>query len=276
MDASRLKKSLDALYRTYDFAGRLAHDPVMFPKMYKKKADMEAAGLVASTLAYGRVALFMPVVGRILKTMGDSPSEYLRHFDLRAARRALRGVRYRFQGTDDILALLYVAGKLMRRHGSIERAFMAGYSKGDPDTGAALAGLVDEVMDIDTSKVYGTKKKPRGFTQLFPSPKGGSACKRLNLYLRWMVRNSDIDLGLWRGVAPSKLVIPLDAHIGRVARCLGFTERKADGWKTAVEITEALKKFDARDPLKYDFALCHRGIMGLCGKNRCRECGLWN
>jgi uncharacterized protein (TIGR02757 family) len=91
-----------------------------------------------------------------------------------------------------------------------------------------------------------------------------------------MVRDRDIDFGLWKGIAPSKLVIPLDTHIARVSRCLGFTARKANDWKTAVEITESLRELDPKDPLKYDFALCHRGIAGLCAENRCRECELWN
>ncbi len=276
MRAISLKKSLDSLYRTYDFGERVGHDPIKFPRMYRKKRDIEAAGLIAAVLSYGKVTLFMPVVERILGAMGKSPSEYLGDFDLGRARRSLGGVCYRFQGTDDIIALLYVTGEVIRGHGSIEEAFMAHYSGSDTDTGAALAGLVEEITGFDTSRIYGASKKPRGFLQLFPSPRGGSSCKRLNLYLRWMVRNSDIDLGLWRGVAPSKLVIPLDAHIGRVSRCLGFTKRKANDWKTAVEITEALKKFDPQDPLKYDFALCHRGIAGLCEENRCRECELWN
>ncbi len=276
MQGKRLKRSLDALYRSYDFEGRVEHDPINFPKKYRNVGDREAVGLVAAALAYGKVTLFMPVVERILGAMGESPSEYLADLDLGRARRALEGVRYRFQGPDDILALLSSIGGLLRRRGSIEGAFMAHYSESDPTTGPALAGLVDEIMEIDTSSVYGTREKPRGLLQLFPSPRKGSACKRLNLYLRWMVRNHDIDFGLWKGVSPSKLVIPLDAHIARVSRCLGFTGRKSNDWKTAVEITDSLREFDPEDPLKYDFALCHRGIMGLCEKDLCGECELWN
>jgi uncharacterized protein (TIGR02757 family) len=276
MRGKSLKRSLDALYRSYDFAGRVEHDPIIFPKKYRDKGDREAAGLVAAVLAYGKVTSFMPVVERILGSMGESPSAYLADLDLRGARRALHGVSYRFQGPDDILALLYSIGGLIRRRGSLEGAFMAHYSGGNPTTGPALAGLVEEIIEVDTSRVFGRKEKPRGFLQLFPSPRRGSACKRLNLYLRWMVRNHDIDLGLWKGVSPSKLVVPLDAHIARVSRCLGFTSRKSNDWKTAVEITGALRELDPKDPLKYDFALCHRGIMGLCKANLCKECELWN
>ncbi len=272
----RLKNRLDTLYRTYDFGGSVERDPIRFPKMYKKKRDMEASGLIAAVMAYGKVTLFMPVVERVLGLMGKSPAAYIDDLNLKDARKALAGVRYRFQRPEDILALLYSISRITRKRGSIGKAFMGHFSKADLDTGSALAGLVEEFLDVDTSKVYGTKGKPAGFLQLFPSPKAGSACKRLNLYLRWMVRNTDIDLGIWKGVAPSKLIIPLDAHIGRVSRCLGFTNRKANDWKAAVEITKALKTFDPEDPLKYDFALCHRGIAGLCESERCGGCELWN
>lgn len=276
LDNPRLKKNLDALYRSYDFEGRVRHDPIMFPKRYKRKEDIEVAGLVAASLAYGKVTLFMPVVEKVLKIMGEKPVDYLMALDIKSARRALEDLRYRFQGTDDLIALLYVMGVLIKRHGGLEQAVMNYYMELDPDTGSAISGWVGEILDIDTSDVYGNKEKPRGFVQLFPSPKDGSACKRLNLFFRWMVRNTDIDFGLWRGIAPSKLIIPLDAHIGRVSRCLGLTSRKCPCWRTAVEITDSLREFDANDPLKYDFALCHRGIAGLCGRENCEGCELWH
>jgi len=125
--------------------------------------------------------------------------------------------------------------------------------------------------------VYGRNIHPSGMTQFFPSPAKGSACKRINLFLRWMVRDKDIDFGLWRSIPANRLVIPLDIHIARISRCLGFTKRASADWKAAIEITEALKKLDPADPLKYDFALCHHGISGVCrGRNNpgCRDCAL--
>jgi uncharacterized protein (TIGR02757 family) len=124
--------------------------------------------------------------------------------------------------------------------------------------------------------VYGKNVRPPGLSQFCPLPSKGSACKRFNLFLRWMIRDRDIDLGIWKGVPKNKLIIPLDTHIARISRCLGLTKRRSQDWRTAVEVTGALRRFDPEDPLKYDFALCHHGISGLCRGERkkeiCREC----
>ena len=135
---------------------------------------------------------------------------------------------------------------------------------------------MDYFLHINTSPVYGENIRPYGLKQLFPSPDKGSACKRPNLFLRWMVRTQDVDFGIWDRIPPSKLIIPLDTHIAKIARCIGLTKRTSSDWKTAKEITDSLKKFDPEDPLKYDFALCHHGISGLCkgGKSEssCSSC----
>jgi uncharacterized protein (TIGR02757 family) len=176
----------------------------------------------------------------------------------------------------------------LKRFSSIEAAFGRAGSYAGPEQqgnpkelplqniGPGLTGLMAELLSVDTSPVYGEDIKPAGLRQFFPSPASGSACKRANLFLRWMVRDRDIDFGIWQGIPKNKLVIPLDTHIARISRCLGFTERKSQDWKAAVEITESLKKFDPEDPLKYDFALCHHGISGMCGGERrdtgCKDC----
>ena len=165
---------------------------------------------------------------------------------------------------------------LLRSHKSIENVFKSFYKKTDSDTGKALTGFIDYALKTDTSDIYGKNLKPGGLLQFFPSPSKGSACKRKNLFLRWMIRKRDIDFGVWKGIPENKLIIPLDTHIARISRCLGFTKRKSQDWKMAVEITNALKKLDSGDPLKYDFAMCHYGISGLCGPKKgdgnCADC----
>jgi uncharacterized protein (TIGR02757 family) len=135
---------------------------------------------------------------------------------------------------------------------------------------------MEAMRAINTAAVYGRNIKPAGLLQFFPSPAQGSACKRVNLFLRWMIRDRDIDLGIWRDIPKNKLVIPLDTHIARISRCLGFTSRNSQDWKMALEITGALKRFDPEDPLKYDFALCHHGISGVCkgrdNRAACMDC----
>ncbi|TAL25417.1 MAG: TIGR02757 family protein [Nitrospirae bacterium] len=260
-----IKRLLNRFYREYNFRERMPQDPIEFPHRYKNPEDIEIAGFIASCFAYGRVGLFKPVIGRILAIMGGSPHDFLLDFKIKRQGKLFSGINYRFNKNKDIVCLIYIISELFRTHKSIENTFALFYTEDDIDTGHGLTGFIDYILKIDTSGVYGRDIKPVGFLQFFPSPEKGSACKRMNLFLRWMIRDKDIDFGIWRSIPKNKLVIPLDTHIARISRCLGFTERKANDWKTAVEITESLKKLDAQDPLKYDFAMCHHGIAGLCG-----------
>ena len=275
-DFRSLKQILDRLYRDYDFEGRVLHDPIEFPHQFKRPEDIEISGFIAACFAYGRVELFKPVIKKILSAMGDSPYDFLREFSLKKQRRLFSGISYRFNKNDDILCLLYVLSMLVTQYGTIEAAFKNNYRDSDPDTGNGLTGLMGILLSTDVSPVYGENIKPPGFRQLLPSPANGSACKRTCLFLRWMVRCADIDFGIWKDVPGNKLVIPLDTHIARISKCLGFTRRSSQDWEMAVEITGALKKLDPADPLKYDFALCHQGIAGLCSKMKCSECKLFN
>ncbi|HXX53227.1 MAG TPA: TIGR02757 family protein [Thermodesulfovibrionales bacterium] len=269
-----LRSILDRFYHEYPFGERILRDPISFPHRYTRPRDIEIAGFIASCLAYGRVDLFMPVIEKVLSPMGANPHAFVMDFRVRKHKGRFL-FRYRFNKEEDIICLVLILHELLRRYSSLEHAFMRYYSPRDPHTGKGIDGLVREIMSIDTTSVYGGNIHPRGLAQLFPSPAKGSACKRMNLFLRWMVRDRDIDFGLWKAIPMNKLVIPLDIHIARISRCLGFTSRTATDWKTALEITEALRELDAADPLKYDFALCHHGISGLCGTKRhgaCKEC----
>jgi uncharacterized protein (TIGR02757 family) len=210
---------------------------------------------------------------RLFSLLGGRPSEFVRDFSPERDGALFSGVRYRIWRTEDVVSLLHVVGTLLREYGSMEGAFMRGYSADDRDIGNALAGFSGIAHAVDASYIYGGREKPKSFN-FFPSPAAGSACKRACLYLRWMVRDRDIDFGLWKGVPKAALVIPLDTHIARVSRCLGLAHKKTEGWKMAVEITGALKAMDPDDPLKYDFALCHRGIEGLCKSRGCTGCAL--
>ncbi len=260
-----LKAVLDRFYREYDFAGRIAHDPIRFPHRYREPHDIEVAAFLASSLAYGKVELFSAVLEKIFGIMGEHPYEFVLDFDVKKHGEMFAGIKYRFNENSDLLALLFLLRALLKKHRSIEKALKAHYRKDDQNIGGALAGLMSSFRGTDTSAVYGTDLRPYGLRQFFPSPADGSACKRANLFLRWMIRDRDIDFGLWKGIPGNKLVIPLDTHIARISRCLGLTHRRSQDWKTAVEITRSLAGLDPEDPLKYDFALCHHGISGMCG-----------
>ncbi|MFA5353915.1 MAG: TIGR02757 family protein, partial [Thermodesulfovibrionales bacterium] len=205
-----LKRTLDRLYKEYDFQGRIAHDPIEFPHRYQRPADIEVSGFIASCLAYGRVDLFKPVVAKILVVMGESPADFLLHFSPKKQASLFSGIKYRFNENEDILCLLYALHKVLNTQGSIEAAFMEQYSPDDHDTGSGLKGLVETMLRIDTKPVCGRNIKTPGFLQFIPSPVKGSGCKRMNLFLRWMVRDKDIDFGIWKGIPKNRLVIPLD------------------------------------------------------------------
>lgn len=261
---NQLKKILDRFYRESDFRERMKYDPVEFPHRYNNPSDIEVSGFIASCFAYGRVDLFKPVIENILSKMGASPYEFLSDFKLKKHRKLFDGIKYRFNDNDDIVCLLFLLHNILSKKSSVLSVFKSFYKTDHTNIGNSLVGLVNSLLEIDTSKVYGSNLKPSGLLQFLPSPASGSACKRSNLFLRWMIRDRDIDFGIWSGIPKNRLIIPLDTHIARISRCLGFTERKSNDWKTALEITNSLKKFDPEDPLKYDFALCHHGISGIC------------
>jgi uncharacterized protein (TIGR02757 family) len=273
MKRTSLKRTLDTLYEGYDFKDRAKHDPISIPMRYSTKEDREVMGFIATAFAYGKVTLFLPVLEALAEVLGPRPARYLRDsFTPQKDLKKLTGIKYRFYSSHDVTAALYVISQALKREGSLEAIFMKYYRPDEQiNIGAALGGFMNELYSTATIAVYGTDEKPAGFRHFFPSPRPG-ACKRGALFMRWMVRSTDIDFGLWKEVSPTMLVIPLDTHIARVSRCLGLTSRKTNGWATAVEITESLKRLEPNDPLKYDFALCHRGISGVCTPDSCDTC----
>jgi uncharacterized protein (TIGR02757 family) len=271
LSGASLKTILNRLYSNFDFKERLKHDPIEFPHRYSRPEDIEIAGFIASSFAYGKVGLFKPVIEKILKPGGKCPAEFVSNFNLKKDKKYLNDIRYRFSKEDDIVCFIYLLHNVIKTWGSLKSLFYHYYTPEHEDIKEALTGFVSYFLDQDTSKVYGENIKPRGLSHLLPSPKKGSACKRLNLFLRWMVRTKDIDLGVWDNIPPSKLIIPLDTHIAKISKCLGLTKKTASDWKTAKEITERLRKFAPEDPLKYDFALCHKGISGLCKGRKFRD-----
>jgi uncharacterized protein (TIGR02757 family) len=172
-------------------------------------------------------------------------------------------------------------GRARRRHGSLRLAFLAGYDPDRPDLAEALARFLDEVRgDLrlpGERRAPPESRLPYGVRAFFPDPRRGGACKRANLFLRWMVRPDDgVDLGQWGPVRPDQLVVPLDTHVSRISRNLGLTRRRTVDWRMASEVTDALRALDARDPVRYDFALSRLGILDACPRRvdpvRCAAC----
>lgn len=262
---------LDALLAHTDPRARLLNDPLELPHRYAAPDDIEIAALLSSALAYGRVDLFKPRLTTLLESLGPHPSHTARTQDRKALLARTRGFSYRMTGPEEIVSLLLGAGRLQTAHGSLGAAFTERFNEAkEPTVQTALGLFIDDLI---------TKKASRRLKHLLPHPSRGSACKRMNLFLRWMVRGPDgTDFGLWRGIPKTALVIPLDTHVHRISRLLGLTRRTDLSWRTAEEITARLRALDADDPVKFDFALSHHGISGDCPARRderkCSPCQL--
>jgi uncharacterized protein (TIGR02757 family) len=273
----KLKQTLDRLYAQRS-AAHLANDPLSFCHRYAAAEDREMAALVASSFAYGGVKVIFGTLERIFAEMGPSPRRYVERFDPARGLERFARFKHRFNDGRDLCALLLAARHALEEAGSLETFFLRGDDPGSPDLGPAMASWSRRMLALDLSSVFGPGGVPAGssFPFLFPSADGGSACKRLCMLLRWLVRPADgIDLGLWQGVSPARLLVPVDTHIQRICRNLGLTRRRTPDLAMAREITAALRLLDPGDPVKYDFVLCHLGISEGCSGREgapCREC----
>ncbi len=250
-------------------AGR---DPVCFPRRYASDEDREVAGFVAAALAYGRQAQILRSAEAVLGWLGRSPARAVMRLDPGRAHWELGSFSHRFNTGGDVAAMLLILKRLLEEHGSLNAAFLRGYDEGDEDVGSALASFCRSALREEPPAAPARNGRHRaGVRFFFPSPEDGSACKRLNMFLRWMVRSDGVDLGLWKGIPPSKLIVPLDTHVARVSRELGLTRRMSPDWRMALEVTSGLRRLDARDPVRYDFALFNWGLQRAGGGDGSRE-----
>jgi len=260
-----MKDVLAGLYDKYNRRELIRPDPLQFVYDYSNPADMEIAGLVSASLAYGRVEQIENCLRNLFGRMGKSPFEFVVNFgDTDKAK--LRDFRHRFTAGDDISDLLVLLQRVLIQFGSIEKFFLRSYDSADENIVPALSRFCDSLLDMHSGPVS------RGLAFLLAGPGRGGAAKRLNLFLRWMVRSDDVDAGLWRTVDKSKLIVPVDVHIARLCRILGFHNRNNVSLKTAVEITRNFAEITPADPVKYDFALSRIGILEGCTGRRRDDC----
>jgi uncharacterized protein (TIGR02757 family) len=257
-----------AASRSGDF---LANDPLAFPRRYSGREDREVAAFLSASLAYGRAAVIRRNLEDLFGRMPKGPAAFVRDFDPERDAKRLAGFRHRFNSGEDMACLCWLLRCMMEEAGSLERFFLSGDDPAAGDIGPALSSFSRRALALAVSPMYLCRKLPLTSTvrYFFPSPKKGSACKRLCMFLRWVCRPDDsIDMGLWRGISTEQLIIPLDTHTARIARLLGLSNRHSPGWKMALEVTEGLRRLDPKDPVRYDFALSHLGISEGCrGKN---------
>jgi uncharacterized protein (TIGR02757 family) len=261
---SELTAALDRLYQDYNREDS-ASDPVHLVRPFTNPADREIAGFCAAALAFGRVASVLNSITTLFAIMGPHPAAFVRAFDPSGPHPELRAMVHRWTRGVDLAALLWMLRQMVERSGSIEGFFLEGHARDAADVGAALDSFSARAMQLDIRRAYGRTPRRPGVCYFFPRPSAGSACKRLNLFLRWMVRHDEIDLGVWRGVRAAQLVVPLDTHVIRLGRCLTLTRYRSPGWRMAADITASLRALNPDDPVRFDFSLCHVGMMNACG-----------
>lgn len=237
-----MRKTLEEVYNRYTRRTFVNGDPLMFLYRYADVGDREIAALIASALAYGNVKQIERSVGRVLEIMGTSPRRFLMKSNRKSLDSAFAGFKHRWTTGEDLSILLLGKAHAIRTYGSLEACFVRGLDAGDEDIVPASNRFVEEVSN-------------GGRSTLLPSPCRGSACKRLNLFLRWMVRDDRVDPGGWKAVSPSKLLVPLDTHMYRMCIGMGMSTRKTADLKTVREVTAAFREICPNDPAKYDFAL---------------------
>lgn len=245
------KDFLDNLVYKYEVVDFIKDDPVQFPNRYTDKRDVEIAGFLASLFAYGKREVFIEKLSYLFDLMGSSPYNFVLNFDENSSE--LLNFNYRFSVGIDLVQVLKILKTLYSEGYSLEELFARGWDQ---------FGCVQEMLQYVVDYFYARVNLPitAGFYHLLPNPSKGSACKRLNMFLRWMIRDGAVDLGVWDFMPKSELLIPLDVHVAKISRSLGLLQRKQNDYCSVLELTTSLKKFDSIDPVKYDFAMFGLGV----------------
>ena len=264
-----LKKKLDRHYKYFN-VGQISPDPLEFPRKYKNYYDAEISAFISSVFAYGNVKQIINSLGKIHELMDNQPYKFVADYSLENGKKLFSSVKHRFYTSEDIANLFFALNHIYTNYGSLKYLFLLYYFDKDVNLKNAISFFSQHILEIIPKRGSIT----HGIKFMFPDPnKGsprsggragaGSACKRMNLFLRWMIRKDELDLGLWTEIPPSKLVIPVDTHVAKICKQLKLTKQNTVSWKMAEEITGRLKKFDPNDPVKYDFAICHIGMRKL-------------
>jgi uncharacterized protein (TIGR02757 family) len=259
---SRLKTLLDSLYLKYNHKEFIPPDPLQFVYHYKNKSDMEIAGFLSAMFAYGAVEQIQKFLTSLFAKIGSSPSQFIKSFSARD-KILFQPLKYRFNTGSDIITLLQSLKKVLNKYDNLENLFLEGYDQSDANIIPAAARFISTLNLSNSSP---------GLKFLVSDPANGGTCKRLFLFLRWMVRDDEVDSGLWKKIDKSKLIIPVDVHMGRLSKIIGLHSKKTYNLKTAIEVTNGFAEISPDDPVKYDFALCRIGILENCSGKPNKYC----
>lgn len=252
-DVNELKDFLDLKYEEYNRPGFIEHDPIVIPHFFNKQQDIEIAGFWAAVLAWGQRVTIINKCRELFAMMDNAPHDFiLNHSDIDL--KALEKFKHRTFNATDTLYFIEFLKVFYTKHVSLEEAFTARLDPNAETVETGLIGFHELFFELPDA--------PQRTRKHIATPARKSACKRLNMFLRWMVRQDDrgVDFGIWKSIKPAQLVCPCDIHVDRVARKLGLVRRKQTDWLTALELTEALRELDPTDPVKYDFALFGLGV----------------
>lgn len=240
---------LEQFYAKYNHREFVHPDPVEFLYAYDDLRDREIVAYISSSLAYGRVTQILKSISTVLKRM-PSPASFIAKATRKNLEHTFSDFKHRFTTGEDLAGMLFAIKRLHENYGSLGRCFAKGLQKGDTTVFPALCLFAGKLLLASGD----------GSNSLITVPEKGSACKRLNLFLRWLVRRDAVDPGGWNGVGTSGLIVPLDTHMHRMCRMLGLTKRRQADMRTAVEITQGFARYAPEDPVRYDFALTRPGI----------------
>jgi uncharacterized protein (TIGR02757 family) len=250
----KLKEKLEIHYKAFD-KSQISPDPLEILHIFESDMNKEAMGLISSIFAYGNTKQIIKSQERILKITGFNPHNFILNLN-RNDENKLKLITHRFYTGNDTAWLFRTLSNIYKEYGSVKNYFLRFNDVNEKNLKNSIEGFSRSLIEPNGRKDALT----RGIKFMFPFPSSGSACKRMNLFLRWMVRKDELDFGIWNEIPAARLVIPVDTHIARICKELKLTSLKNVSWKMAEEITENLRKFDPIDPVKYDFAICHIGM----------------
>ncbi len=253
------KFELDELVTKYENKEFIKDDPVQFVHLEKSKEDTELTGFIASLFAYGNRKIFINKLKDLFERTDYDIANYVKNGDFKN----LKGFEYRFSKDYDIIPVFEILKKLYNESRGLEELFSFGFT---PERGEKYDHFLEKVVNYFYA--LAPKNAGHGFFHMIPNPKKGGAMKRMNMFLRWMIRKSDVDVGIWNFMKPKDLYIPLDVHVARQSRDMGLLARKNNDYVAAKELTENLKKFCSEDPVKYDFAMFAFGVELNNNKNK--------
>jgi uncharacterized protein (TIGR02757 family) len=254
MKPSQLRDFLDQKVAAYNQPAFIKDDPICIPHGFTRRQDIEIAGFFAAIFAWGNRTIIINKSRELLALMDNAPYQFITgHSD--ADLKKLLHFKHRTFNTTDLLYFIFFLRHHYATHSSLETAFSQWMGAADEDTEQALSGFYRYFVSLDET--------PPRTRKHIASPEKSSTCKRLNMFLRWMVRRdkAGVDFGIWRSISPAQLVCPIDVHVARVARRFSLLQRNAIDWQAAVELTAWLRTLDPKDPVKYDFALFGLGVV---------------